>query len=62
MLHKSEKDQGFVIYKSEDIYEGWDGRAKNHKKVQNGVYKWHVIYLDGYGVENKATGNVTVIY
>jgi len=53
---------GEVIFQSTDIYEGWDGRAKNHKKVQSGVYKWHVIYLDGYGVEHKKTGNVTVIY
>ena len=53
---------GEIIFESEDIYEGWDGRAKNHKKVQNGVYKWHVIYLDGYGIEHEESGNVTIIY
>lgn len=53
---------GEIIFESDDLYEGWDGRAKNNKKVQNGVYTWHVIYYDNYGIEHEETGTVTVFY
>ncbi len=53
---------GEIIFTSSDIYEGWNGIAKNHKKVQNGVYTWQAIYLDSNGIEHSETGNVTVIY
>ena len=41
--------------------EGWNGIAKGNKIVQNGVYKWLVIYYDTYGSMGEASGNVTVI-
>jgi gliding motility-associated-like protein len=53
---------GEIIWETNDLYDAWDGIAKTHKKVQNGLYKWHVIYKNSDGVEYKKTGNVTVIY
>ena len=53
---------GEIIWETNDLFEGWNGIAKDHKKVQNGLYKWHVIYKNSDGVEYKKTGNVTVIY
>ena len=53
---------GEIIWETNDLFEGWNGIAKTHKKVQNGLYKWHVIYKNSDGVEYKKTGNVTVIY
>ncbi len=41
--------------------ETWDGKAKNNKKVQIGVYKWIVIYYDLGGSMGEKSGNVTVI-
>ena len=53
---------GELIWESNDIFQGWNAIAKNHKKVQPGVYKWTVRYKDTNGVEHEETGNVNVIY
>ena len=53
---------GEQIWKSEDLFEYWDGRAKDGDKiVQNGVYKWLIVCKDFNGVEHTKSGNVSVI-
>ena len=53
---------GELIWESNDLYEYWNGTAKNgNKPVQIGVYKWLVVCKDFNGVEHTKSGNVTVI-
>ncbi len=53
---------GEIIYKTSDIYNGWDGTAKGYNKiVEAGVYTWRVVYKDVTGIEFSKAGIVTVI-
>ncbi len=53
---------GEIIWKSNDLFEYWDGYAKDGDKiVQNGVYVWKVVCKDIFGNEHEKAGTVTVI-
>ena len=53
---------GEVIWETNDIYETWDGKLKEHGKVaQNGMYTWRCVFLDFTGIEHEETGPVTII-
>ncbi|MFH2094096.1 MAG: PKD domain-containing protein, partial [Bacteroidota bacterium] len=53
---------GEEIYKSEDISEGWDGKAKNgNKECKVGTYTWLAVFKDFQGIEHQETGMVTII-
>jgi len=51
---------GELIYLNDDLSEAWDGTVKG-QLVQQGVYKWLVVYKDERGVEYQKTGTVTLI-
>ncbi|MFH2095534.1 MAG: PKD domain-containing protein [Bacteroidota bacterium] len=52
---------GEVVFESDDLYQGWDGRIKGRKIGQNGAYTWLCIYRDMYGTEHQEAGAVTII-
>jgi len=53
---------GELIFESKDINHGWDGRAKNNRKiVQSGTFTWLCIYKDINGIEHEESGAITVI-
>ena len=53
---------GELIFESSDLYESWDGRAKDKTKfVENGSYIWLVTVKDVNGIETQKSGTVTVI-
>ena len=53
---------GEIIWESSDLYQQWNGTAKNRNNiVQNGTYKWLIICKDFNGIEYTKSGNVTVI-
>ncbi|GAB4279444.1 MAG: hypothetical protein Kow0068_03440 [Marinilabiliales bacterium] len=52
---------GEVIFETEDINEGWDGRVKNGKIGKNGTYTWLVKYRDDKGIEHEESGAVSII-
>ncbi len=53
---------GEIIFESDDINQGWDGRAKQGNDiVQIGSYTWLCTYRDENGILHDETGSVTVI-
>ncbi len=53
---------GEIIWKSNDLYDYWNGFAKTgDKMVQNGTYVWKIVCKDIYGNEHEKAGTVTVI-
>lgn len=51
---------GELIYKSNDIREGWDGTYKG-KICQDGTYTWKLKYNDLQGKEYKHVGHVNLL-
>ncbi len=51
---------GQIVYESNDINEGWDGRIKG-KPAEMGVYVYQVIYTDVVGKKQTVTGQLTLI-
>ena len=52
---------GEKVFESYDKEHGWDGKVKERKIAENGIYTWMVIYQDLKGIEHKETGAVTLI-
>ena len=52
---------GEIIFKTTDIYSGWDGRVKENKIAEPGIYTWRIVYKEISGIEYSKTGVVTVI-
>ena len=52
---------GEKVFESFDKEHGWDGKVKERKMAENGIYTWMVIYQDLQGIEHKETGAVTLI-
>lgn len=53
---------GNLIFESEDLYEGWDGRANGGTEVaQQDVYVYKVFIKDFEGKQHKFTGSVTLM-
>ena len=52
---------GEVIFRTYDITEGWNGRAKNNTLVPVGSYTWMAVFKDLNGVTRIRNGSVTVI-
>ena len=52
---------GEIIWSSTDLFEEWNGTAKNRKTVQIGSYKWLVVCKDFNGIEYTKSGNIVVI-
>jgi len=51
---------GEKVFETTDITKGWDGK-QNGKPVDSGVYVYQLIYTDWQNVEEKKSGNVTLI-
>ena len=52
---------GEVIFESDDLYKGWNGKLRNGKYASSGTYYWLITYIDNTGIEYKKSGNVTLI-
>ncbi len=52
---------GEVIFETNDIDEGWDGRVKGGDIGKNATYTWLAIYKDLRSVEHQEAGAVTII-
>jgi len=53
---------GEVIWETNDIFDSWDGRIKEHGEIaQNGMYTWRCVFKDFSGIEHEETGPVTLI-
>ncbi len=51
---------GDMIFQTNNINEGWDGRFKG-KDAPIGVYVWRVTYSDIYGSEKERFGHLTLV-
>ena len=51
---------GRIVYTSEDIYEGWDGRDKNGK-IAEGSYVWIANFKDVYNHKHNQNGLVQLV-
>lgn len=51
---------GELIYESDDIFEGWDGKYKGIDS-QIDTYVWMVKYIEVNGEEGEAIGHVTLV-
>jgi large repetitive protein len=53
---------GNMIFESDDLYEGWDGRANGGTEIaQQDVYVYKVFIKDFEGKQHKYTGSVTLL-
>ena len=53
---------GSLIYKTNDVNKGWDGKANGGDKVaQIDVYVWKIITKDFKGDEKQYIGHVTIV-
>ena len=52
---------GEVIFETEDLYQGWDGRIKGGDIGKNGTYTWLCTYRTTNGTEYQKAGAVTII-
>ncbi len=53
---------GEVIYKTEDLNKGWDGKAKGGEEIaQEGVYVYRIDLVDFKNKRHQYTGHVTLL-
>jgi len=52
---------GQLIFETNDPEEGWNGKY-NGNTVEQGVYIYHLTYVDVYGKSIAFRGTVTVLY
>ena len=53
---------GNLMFESDDLYEGWDGRANGGEQIaQQDVYVYKVALKDFEGKQHKYTGSVTLL-
>ena len=54
---------GEIIFRSDNIYEGWDGRIDSpaHQPAPDGVYVYVLQVKDGNGVEHTRRGHLSLI-
>lgn len=52
---------GKELFKTEDLYQGWDGRAGGEKACPAGVYSYIIHITDLRGKEHKIIGHVSII-
>jgi gliding motility-associated-like protein len=52
---------GEVIFESNDILNGWDGKVKNRELAPVGTYTWFAKFRDFKGVAHEKAGPVTLI-
>ena len=52
---------GALIWESDNPAEGWNGRYKDSKDVQLGLYNWKIVYTDNKMVTRTLAGHVNVL-
>ena len=52
---------GQLVWETDVVSEGWNGRYKDNKDVQLGVYNWKIRYTDNVGVTRMLVGHVTTM-
>ena len=56
---------GMLVYETDSLFDGWDGKDSNGKYCESGVYVWKIVYRgDGTvspGVEQTQTGTVMLM-
>ena len=52
---------GQIVFTTDQIAEGWNGRYKDNKDVQLGAYTWKIRYVDNLGEAKTLIGHVTVL-
>ena len=51
---------GEIIFETDDIYTGWDGKVKGGNMAENGSYIWLVTFKTFSGTEYQKRGTVTL--
>jgi gliding motility-associated-like protein len=52
---------GQLVWETDIVSEGWNGRYKDNKDVQLGVYNWRIRYTDNLGSTRVLVGHVTTL-
>jgi gliding motility-associated-like protein len=52
---------GELIWETDVVSKGWNGRYKENKDVQIGTYTWKIQYVDNVSVTRVILGHVNVI-
>ncbi|MFH2094742.1 MAG: PKD domain-containing protein [Bacteroidota bacterium] len=52
---------GEVVFETDDLYQGWDGRIKDGEIGKNGTYTWLATFRNLQGTEHQEAGAVTII-
>jgi len=52
---------GEVIFETDDLHMGWDGRVKGGNIAKIGTYTWLVTFKNHKGIQHQEGGSVTVI-
>jgi gliding motility-associated-like protein len=52
---------GQIVFTTDEIAEGWNGRYKDNKDVQLGTYTWKIRYVDNLGEAKTQIGHVTIL-
>jgi hypothetical protein len=50
-----------LVWETDIVSEGWNGRYKDNKDVQLGVYTWKIRYTDNKSVSRIIVGHVTIL-
>jgi len=52
---------GEIVFETDDISEGWDGRIKGGKEAPVGTYTWFIKFKDEQKIAHDEYGKVTII-
>jgi gliding motility-associated-like protein len=52
---------GQLVWETDIVSEGWNGRYKDNKDVQLGTYTWKIKYTDNLSVSRIIVGHVTIL-
>ncbi|MBN2668347.1 MAG: gliding motility-associated C-terminal domain-containing protein, partial [Bacteroidales bacterium] len=52
---------GEVIFETNELEKGWDGKVKDNSLAPQGVYPYMIRFVDVYGVPHERTGYINVV-
>ena len=53
---------GEKMFETDDFEKGWDGRNRNNKRAEEGVYVYVIKAVDPDGIEYKKKGYFTLLH